>query len=130
MNMLEGNHETFKKYERPEAKYSNESERFKLSKFDKSFTRQYAHIYSARLWLMRPRLENAAKNAWGQGVPVRPLSDLRADEDCIVVGTLFKVHQSFYLRLNNSILVRSPKQYMFLIQLCFSCIVKQTRILS
>ena len=53
---------------RLESEYTNESERFVLSQ--RNFQRQYAHIYAARLWALRPKLQDAAQRQWGSEVPV------------------------------------------------------------
>ena len=45
------------------ADFTDHSQRFMLPK-DRTFQRQYAHIYASRLWNMRPKLEAAAKNKW------------------------------------------------------------------
>jgi DNA polymerase delta subunit 2 len=49
--------------ERQSANFTDCSERFLLK--DKSFTRQYAHLYAERLWAVRPEVETAAKKKWG-----------------------------------------------------------------
>jgi len=58
----------FKTFTRVESKYNNKSERFVLP--HRNFQRQYAHIYAARLWALRPKLETAAEHHWGSGVPL------------------------------------------------------------
>ncbi|NXG82511.1 DPOD2 polymerase, partial [Stercorarius parasiticus] len=60
---------------------------------ERSFSRQYAHIYAARLIQMRPILEERARQKWGNDVALRKLCELRAGEKCCVVGTLFKAMQ-------------------------------------
>ena len=54
-------------FTRVESKYTNESQRFVLT--HRNFQRQYAHIYAARLWALRPKLQAAAEFKWGSGVP-------------------------------------------------------------
>ena len=49
--------------ERTTSSYSNESERFLLK--DRSFSRQYAQIYSVRIMAMRKKLATAARRTWG-----------------------------------------------------------------
>uniref|UniRef100_A0A8C5MHM4 DNA polymerase delta subunit 2 n=1 Tax=Leptobrachium leishanense TaxID=445787 RepID=A0A8C5MHM4_9ANUR len=68
--------------------YSNQSEAFRLG--ERSFTRQYAHIYATRLMQMRPLLIERAKQRWGGDITVRKLCELQGGETCCVVGTLFK----------------------------------------
>ena len=46
------------------AEYENVSERF-VHQRDRTFQKQYAHLYAARLSTMRPKLERAAKARWG-----------------------------------------------------------------
>jgi DNA polymerase delta subunit 2 len=62
---------TYKTFDRVDAVYSNESEKFVLQ--DRAFQRQYAHVYAARLWTLRPKLEQAARDKWGSDVPIRRL---------------------------------------------------------
>uniref|UniRef100_A0A2I3H9Z6 DNA polymerase delta subunit 2 n=1 Tax=Nomascus leucogenys TaxID=61853 RepID=A0A2I3H9Z6_NOMLE len=72
----------------PVATYTNSSQPFRLG--ERSFSRQYAHIYATRLIQMRPFLENRAQQHWGSGVGVKKLCELQPGEKCCVVGTLFK----------------------------------------
>ncbi|NXX82049.1 DPOD2 polymerase, partial [Urocolius indicus] len=75
----------------PVSSYSDLSQPFRLS--ERSFSRQYAHIYSARLLHMRPLLEARARSKWGDELVVKKLCELQAGEKCCVVGTLFKAMQ-------------------------------------
>ncbi|ELT96314.1 hypothetical protein CAPTEDRAFT_168965 [Capitella teleta] len=75
-------------FNRLEADYENLSRKF-LTK-ERTFQRQYAHIYAARLWTQRPGLEKVAKEKWGDSAPIRKLCDLQTGETCVVIGTLFK----------------------------------------
>ncbi|KAK2100302.1 DNA polymerase delta subunit 2 [Saguinus oedipus] len=68
------------------ATYTNSSQPFRLG--ERSFNRQYAHIYATRLIQMRPFLENRAQQRWGSGVGVKKLCELHPGEKCCVVGTL------------------------------------------
>ncbi|MEJ1274412.1 polymerase (DNA directed) delta 2 regulatory subunit [Cricetulus griseus] len=72
----------------PVATYTNSSQPFRLG--ERSFSRQYAHIYATRLIQMRPFLESRAQQHWGSGVGVKKLCELQPGEQCCVVGTLFK----------------------------------------
>lgn len=77
--------------ERTTSSYSNESERFLLK--DRSFSRQYAQIYSVRIMAMRKKLATAARRKWGgteSAFKIQKLSEVKADEKCFVIGTLFK----------------------------------------
>nr|XP_030145971.3 DNA polymerase delta subunit 2 [Taeniopygia guttata] len=71
--------------------YSDCSQPFQLG--ERSFARQYAHIYAVRLAGMRPGLERRARSRWGNDVVLRRLSELQEGEKCCVVGTLFKSMQ-------------------------------------
>ncbi|XP_074708268.1 DNA polymerase delta subunit 2 [Strix uralensis] len=75
----------------PVSGYADCSQPFRLGQ--RSFSRQYAHIYAARLIQMRPLLEERARQKWGDGVVLRKLCELQAGEKCCVVGTLFKAMQ-------------------------------------
>ena len=51
-------------FNRVSSQYENQSNKFVLK--ERTFQRQYAHIYASRLWTMRPRLQKAAKEKWGK----------------------------------------------------------------
>lgn len=51
-------------FERTSLAYSPRTERFKVG--ERSFSRQYAHIYAARLMQMRPLLSERAQQKWGK----------------------------------------------------------------
>lgn len=75
-------------FERLSLSYSPCSERYRVG--ERSFSRQYAHIYAARLMQMRPLLSEKAQQKWGSDVLIRKLCDLQTGEQCCIVGTLFK----------------------------------------
>ncbi|NXH18070.1 DPOD2 polymerase, partial [Bucco capensis] len=75
----------------PVSAYTDCSQPFRLG--ERSFSRQYAHIYAARLAQMRLVLEERARQKWGNDVAVRKLCELQVGEKCCVVGTLFKAMQ-------------------------------------
>ncbi|XP_022075503.1 DNA polymerase delta subunit 2 [Acanthochromis polyacanthus] len=75
-------------FERTSLAYSPSSERYGVG--ERSFSRQYAHIYAARLMQMRPLLSQRAKEKWGSDVLIKKLCDLEKGEQCCIVGTLFK----------------------------------------
>ncbi|XP_010000112.1 PREDICTED: DNA polymerase delta subunit 2 [Chaetura pelagica] len=75
----------------PGSGYTDRSQPFLLG--PRSFARQYAHVYAARLGAMRPALQRRARRAWGEDVALRKLCELRPGEKCCVVGTLFKAMQ-------------------------------------
>ncbi|XP_069034130.1 DNA polymerase delta subunit 2 [Embiotoca jacksoni] len=75
-------------FDRVSLAYSPCSDSFRVG--DRSFNRQYAHIYAARLMQMRPLLSERAQQKWGPDVLIRKLCDLETGEQCCIVGTLFK----------------------------------------
>ncbi|XP_074144581.1 DNA polymerase delta subunit 2 [Sminthopsis crassicaudata] len=75
----------------PVTTYTNSSQPFRLG--ERSFSRQYAHIYATRLIHMTPLLVNRARQRWSSEVSVRKLCELQPGEKCCVVGTLFKSMQ-------------------------------------
>lgn len=75
----------------PISTYTNCSQHFRLG--ERSFNRQYAHIYATRLIQMRPLLLERARQKWGSGIAVRKLCELQTAEKCCIVGTLFKSMQ-------------------------------------
>ncbi len=54
-----------KSFKRRTCGYEDSCCKFKVK--DRSYTRQYSHIYYTRLEQLRPRVENEAKNKWGEG---------------------------------------------------------------
>ncbi|XP_071796938.1 DNA polymerase delta subunit 2-like isoform X1 [Asterias amurensis] len=86
--MSELSTETEMTFERPSSRYENLSSRF-LQK-GRNFRRQYAHLYAERLCSMYTRLTETANRKWGESVLMRKLFELKADEECCVIGTLFK----------------------------------------
>lgn len=100
-------------FERETLGYSSCLDRYGVG--ERSFNRQYAHIYAARLMQMRPLLSERAQQKWGRnirdteafdlyfsdfsdvlfslsgsGVSIKKLCDLETGEQCCIVGTLFK----------------------------------------
>ncbi|XP_034995044.1 DNA polymerase delta subunit 2 [Zootoca vivipara] len=75
----------------PVSTYSNCSQNFRLG--ERTFSRQYAHIYATRLIQMRPLLVERIRSKWGNNVTVKKLCELQPAEKCCVVGTLFKSMQ-------------------------------------
>nr|XP_056715936.1 DNA polymerase delta subunit 2 [Euleptes europaea] len=72
----------------PVSTYSNCSQNFRLG--ERTFNRQYAHIYATRLIQMRPLLMERGRRKWGSNISVKKLCELQMAEKCCVVGTLFK----------------------------------------
>ncbi|XP_075210012.1 DNA polymerase delta subunit 2-like [Lycorma delicatula] len=79
-------------FSRVQCSYNNLS--FKYRHQSKDFTRQFAHIYAARLSKMRDNLIKCIGQKWGSNVRIARLMDLPDinGEKCVVIGTLFK-HQ-------------------------------------
>ncbi|XP_002738996.1 DNA polymerase delta subunit 2-like [Saccoglossus kowalevskii] len=75
-------------FQRQSCSYKNLSDRFRVK--NRSFSRQYAHLYAERLLSMRPMLTRAAKKKWGDAIRLKKLCDLKLGEKCCVIGTLFK----------------------------------------
>ncbi|XP_077163086.1 DNA polymerase delta subunit 2 [Paroedura picta] len=75
----------------PVSTYTNCSQNFRLG--ERTFNRQYAHIYATRLIQMRPLLMERARRKWGSKITVKKLCELQLAEKCCVVGTLFKSMQ-------------------------------------
>ncbi|KAJ6600660.1 DNA polymerase delta subunit 2, partial [Pseudolycoriella hygida] len=59
------------------------------------YSKQFAHIYAARLGHMRGLLEAKARDKWGDKFPLKKMFELKEDftEKCIIIGTLFKHQQ-------------------------------------
>jgi len=74
-------------YERTVCPYENCSQRFIIK--ERSFDRQYAHVYSTRLTVMRSLLVERAKQKWGD-IRIVKLHEEFADDKVIIIGTLFK----------------------------------------
>uniref|UniRef100_A0A5K3FS18 DNA polymerase II subunit 2 n=1 Tax=Mesocestoides corti TaxID=53468 RepID=A0A5K3FS18_MESCO len=71
-----------------------EHERFHVSVGSCSFKYQFAEIYLARFKAVRAGLVEEARRRWNRDAdempPVRSLADLKHNEDCIIIGTLFR----------------------------------------
>lgn len=60
----------------------------------RDFSKQYAHIYAARLGIFRNIFSKIIENKWSGKYKVLKLCDLREKGiPCIIVGTLFKNQQ-------------------------------------
>ncbi|XP_015907369.1 DNA polymerase delta subunit 2 [Parasteatoda tepidariorum] len=76
-------------YDRPSYKFENLCHKY-INR-DRSFDRQFAVSYTARLKCSLPLLQKQVKNKWGSSSNVKQLSDILADEHVIVIGTIFKM---------------------------------------
>ncbi|XP_032234373.2 DNA polymerase delta subunit 2 [Nematostella vectensis] len=76
------------KVDRATCSYENLSERFRLK--ERSFGRQYSQFYAVRLMAMRKKLAAAARRKWGNSLPIKKLTELKLEEKCCIIGTLFK----------------------------------------
>lgn len=76
-------------WQRVTCSYENHSQTFRY-KPKRKFDLQYSEAYGARYELMKRKLEDAAKQKWKHDVIIRPLVDLVSNEDCAIIGTLFR----------------------------------------
>ncbi|KAL5104591.1 DNA polymerase subunit delta-2 [Taenia crassiceps] len=63
--------------------------RFHIATGGCSFYTQYAEIYLSRLKISHHRLENQARCRWPK-LPIRSVPDVKADEECVIIGTIFR----------------------------------------
>ena len=78
-----------KNIHREECTYENLSQRFIFSE-KRKFDLQYSQLYAVRLMVMRKKIEHAVKKKWGQDINLVKLSDITKDEDCVIIGTIFR----------------------------------------
>lgn len=81
-----------KELERQTLEYTDLSKRFYEASRD--FSKQYAHIYSARLNTFRNILDPVIRKKWSKSYKVLRLCELREkNTTCIIIGTLFKLQE-------------------------------------
>ena len=81
--------------------YKNLSGEFKLQMVGRTYERQFYHVYRSRLESLKPRIEAAAKQKYGNLIQIRSLCDLGndgvssdgGDNRVLVMGTTFKVQE-------------------------------------
>jgi len=74
---------------RSQCSYENQSQAFKY-KNTRKFDLQYFNLYATRYKLLQPKLVTAAKAKWSDKYPVKNLVDLVPEEECIIIGLLFR----------------------------------------
>ncbi|RZF47778.1 hypothetical protein LSTR_LSTR006042 [Laodelphax striatellus] len=79
-----------KVFQRVSSSYKNLSQKFRHRA--KDFSKQFAHIYAARLTEQRGTLLEKVYKKWGPGIRVARLAELGelSGEKCVIIGTLFK----------------------------------------
>ncbi len=75
------------------AKNIEDLERFHIPVGSCTFKSQFTGIYMSRLKAARPILEAKAQEHWIDSPPIRSLAELNLSEECIIIGTLFKVNR-------------------------------------
>ena len=75
--------------ERHTCSYENTSKRFLFSR-KRKLDLQYSQLYVVRLREMRKRLIVTAHKKWGDNVKVHQLSEIKQDEHCVIIGTMFR----------------------------------------
>ena len=76
-------------YERLLCSYTNKSQRF-LFKKKRKFDLQYSQLYAVRLMAMKQRLRTAAHKKWGDQVEIKQLANIKENEKCVIIGTIFR----------------------------------------
>lgn len=76
---------------------TNDRKRFHIAIGGCSLYTQYAAIYLSRLKISHSRLENQARCRWPE-LPIRSVPDVKVDEECIIIGNVFRVSRAnFFL---------------------------------
>uniref|UniRef100_A0A3B4VHC5 DNA polymerase delta subunit 2 n=1 Tax=Seriola dumerili TaxID=41447 RepID=A0A3B4VHC5_SERDU len=88
-------------FERMSLAYSPCSERYRIG--DRSFSRQYAHIYAARLMQMRPLLSERAQQKWGK---LRTCFKPTPEEPFLLCSCVFSSVCLFLSRPGSDVLIR------------------------
>lgn len=86
----------------------------------RDFSKQYAHIYSARLNTFRNIIGPAIKKKWANSYKILKLCELREKGTiCIIIGTLFKLQElkpSILKELSDQLeIIPQPTRYAYTI---------------
>lgn len=102
--------------ERHSVEYKDCSKRF--YEVSRDYSKQYAHIYSARLNTFRNILTPLVCKKWSNKYNILKLCDLREKgEPCVIIGTIFKLQQlkpSILKELSDQLeIIPQPVRYLF-----------------